>query len=440
MAAVGDGGIEDSRRDSSRMLVNRVGLVQGGNVGLAKILDGGRGQAGHVDAARGHEVDALVRPHSGIGFRVDAGQGKESVLARDEGKVPVGPVLVHGLGQQAAHFVDAVAHGGEFDSPGRVQFPVCQDARHNSGSVGGRTRPQGTGMHFQLAQHGVGCRTEAEGGQGPSSFVVQAEVLGVGTGNQDWQAGIGQHAHPGCIEVQAPAESLVGQVHQYLEAAFLGQSGQALPVVRFQVQARRVVAASVHQYHITGRNRGPRCEHLLPQDRVGFGIEVRICAHRQAGLLRNLGVVGPGWIAQPHRGVRPVLGHQFAGQAQGAGAARCVQRDAVRGGSQGMIRTQQEAAHRFAEVGGAVDRQIVLGVLVGQDALLCGFDRVQYRNVAGGILVDPHAQIQLLRIGIRVARGGEVVDRIGRDRLDVGEDVHEAVRYTDGSGDQIAIG
>ena len=105
-----------------------------------------------------------------------------------------------------------------------------------------------------------------------------------------------------------------------------------------------------------------------------------------------------------------------------------------------MIRAQQEAAHRFAEVGGAVDRQIVLGVLVRQDAVLGGFDRVQHRNMAGGILVDPHAQVQLLRIGVCVARGGEVVDRIGRGRLDVGEDVHETVRYTDGSGVQIEIG
>jgi len=159
-------------------------------------------------------------------------------------------------------------------------------------------------------------------------------------------------------------------------------------------------------------------DHPLEIEAVGFGVIVGIGFDVEAGRLEERAVILPARVADPEGRLREVPLQEIRADLQGARPARSLYRHRPPLGDQRRIGPEQELLD-LCVIGGDADLgKVILGVLSGVPALLRIADDVEHRDFPAAVLVNSHAQIDLLRIGVGVERFGQAKDRVGRRQGD----------------------
>ena len=285
--------------------------------------------------------------------------------------------------------------------------------------MGGRDGVQPPGVLFHVGQGSLGGgRTGCHHLQGAYAVPVQAEILGTGVGDQHLRHCSGQGQYATGVGFQSVTQALVGEIHQRHEAPLHGHPGHLPPLLRAQVGAGGVVAAAVQQYHVLRPQSGQGLQHLLEQYAVTLVVVIRILLHGQAGLAQQRNMVGPGGSAQPEVGARLPAVDEFAGQAQGAGTARCGGRAGTAFLQGRMPGAQDQRLDVFAERRIAGDG----GIGLGGFRLQTDCFRLLHRGEDGGVavfgLVYAGAQVDLVWVGILDIGGGQAQDGVVRQFLE----------------------
>ena len=145
-------------------------------------------------------------------------------------------------------------------------------------------------------------------------------------------------------------------------------------------------------------------QHAVEVHAIGLLVKVGIGGSWQPGGIEDLRMVRPGRIAQPHGALAQRRSHKVGRHAQCTGAAGRLRRHGALRRQDRVAGAEQQLDGGAVELGLPVDRQVVLCVLRAQQALLGRLHRGQNRGLPGRILVDAHAQIDLLRIRIFLER------------------------------------
>jgi hypothetical protein len=116
-------------------------------------------------------------------------------------------LLVERLDKEVTHRVDAVAHLADFSFPLRAQFRVVEHRGDDGRTVRRRVGVVGADHALDVAERSVGSvRLGNDERQRADALVVEAEILGVGAGDQHVWTVIRQFNQPGGVRVQPLAK------------------------------------------------------------------------------------------------------------------------------------------------------------------------------------------------------------------------------------------
>ncbi len=126
------------------------------------------------------------------------------------------------------------------------------------------------------------------------------------------------------VGLQADCEPLVGEIHQWQEALLLQQPRQDAPLIRCQIGASRIVAATVQQDHIALWNTLHSLQHGLEVDAVSLAVEVGVFSTGEPRRFEDLVVIRPGRLRHPDPGLGTLVSEQICRHSQSTCAARCM--------------------------------------------------------------------------------------------------------------------
>ena len=223
---------------------------------------------------------------------------------------------------------------------------------------------------------------------------------------------LGEDAQPLGIFLYTTGKTLIGEVKQRQPAGGGALFGQGAPLISCGVNAGRVVAAAVQQHQIAGLRFAERGLHGGKVETLGRRIVVLVPLDGEAGGLEHADVVGPGGIGDPDGLGQTVAHHELGGDAQGTCTTRRLGCLGAAAGNQGGILPEQQLLHYAAIFDIAFNTEVVLGLLVGEQLLLCFLDAMKDRSGTGLILVDPDPQIDLVAARVGTEGFGQAQDRI----------------------------
>ena len=283
----------------------------------------------------------------------------------------------------------------------------------------------GSDGDLELAEHPVGLFFAlAQDAQCPDPLAVEAEALGKRGRHKEGQTGRYKFGNDGAVFCDAVAEALIGHVQKGNQAPGLDRSDHLVPLSSGDVVAGRVMTAGV-QDHDRARGRRVQCvEHALKVHPPGGGIVVGVGLDREAGVVEQRTVVFPTRVADQHLGRRGQPLEEIGTDLQATGAA-----DGLNGGDSARLhrlaaRSEDQCFDRCVIGGDAVDRQVAARGRFFRHALFSRLHALQQRQLAVVVVIDPHAQIDLVRVGIGCKLLVEPQDRIAWGHFDGVEQRH----------------
>ena len=300
--------------------------------------------------------------------------------------------------QAAAHCEDALAHRGDVGFPRRAQCGLGQDLRDDQAGVDRRARIVAPHRGLELAEYELGLgRVGADDAQRARALAVQAHAFGERVGDEENDAGAGECAHRECVFDDARAVALIREVEVRQQLAFAQHGNQLLPLRGRQVDAGRVVAASVQQHDALGGQAAQRGEHRVELQAAGGGVVVRIGVDLEAGAFEHRAMVVPGRIADPDFACRQPALQEVRADLQPAARAHGLQRCDAVALQRFVIRAEQQPLHFTPTRRRALDRQIGLGRAFGKQLRFGLAHAVEHRDVPHVVEVDPDRQVDLVR-------------------------------------------
>ena len=297
-------------------------------------------------------------------------------------------------GQRLAQAQHVQPHLLQLGLPLRPQARIRQDRRHDPRPVVGRKGIVLPVKKGEVAlRHPRLCRVPPDGDQKPRPLAIDAEVLG--TGRRD-DAFVEPRRHrprgPG-IGIKPVAEPLIGDVDKRHRPPRLQKRDDRLPLLLRQVRPGRVVAAAMQQHRI------PR--HDLPQighqpgkvDIPRALVEIAVLGHLHAKVSHDRGMVRPGRRRKPDR--RPRRGQPDQLQRL-PDRPRAARRGHRRHPFPRHRAAQHQPNHRLGKGGIAGQPGIGLGLLRLPDAPLRRLHCPHHRRQPRRVLVDAHAQVDLV--------------------------------------------
>jgi hypothetical protein len=170
------------------------------------------------------------------------------------------------------------------------------------------------------------------------------------------------------------------------------------PLLLGQVVPGGVVAAGMQHHDGAGRGRRQVGEHALDVDTVDLGVEVAVGLDGEAGPGEQGLVILPGRVRDQHLCARVELPQEVGPDLERTGAAERL--DGAHPLQQGGIGAERQLLDRSVVRPESVDGQVATRRRVLGDALLGLPDALQQRQLALGVLVDAHPQVDLVRIGV----------------------------------------
>ena len=255
-------------------------------------------------------------------------------------------------------------------------------------------------------------------GQRPDSLVVQTEILGIRSGDQELLAVVGDDSYAGRVLFEAVPEALVGEIEEREDAAPGACGGDRLPLLRREIGAGGVVAAAVEQEDIPGGNVLERGNHGVEGDAVAGRLKVRIGLYLQGSGAEDIGMIRPGRVTQPDGGLGGDTTHKVGGDAQRAGPARCLDGGGAPVGENGVVAAEDDLLAQRRVCGEAVNWEIALCLLRAQEPLFGLFYGGQHRSLAAAVFVDADTQVDLIWIGVLLKCCGQAQNGVFRGRVD----------------------
>jgi hypothetical protein len=226
-----------------------VDLLGDGVHGSGQVVDILRSNTGHRDATILGQIHAELLHQAFTLLRIHAGEAEHADLVGDVLPVLGRAQLLQVVLQRGAHRNDAVGHLLDVAQPLLLERGIAQNLRHQTSTVHGRVRVQGTDEDLDL-RHCAHRIVFAAGHQreGAGTFAVQAHVLGVALGQGDLVALLDEMSDGEGVTGDVTAgEALVGHVEEGEEVALLDQIGQFGPLFGLGVDAGGIVGAGVQQ-------------------------------------------------------------------------------------------------------------------------------------------------------------------------------------------------
>ena len=271
-------------------------------------------------------------------------------------------------------------------------------------------------MGKALLRQRLALRPRRDRHQQPGALAVEPEVLGTRRGDHQLRQPRGEQPRGGGVFLEPVAEALIGEVDERHRALVLDQRRHLVPLRQRQVGAGRVVTRPVQQHHVARLHLGEVVHHAGEIHRPRLVVEIAVLCHVHAEMLEDRRVVGPGRCRQPDRHLR----RRHLDELQ-----RLVDRP----GPAGLRRTgqplvldriaQHQARQRLAETRIARKRGIGLGGLALPQLLFRRLHRPHHRRIAGGVLVDADAQIDLVLARVGAELGHQRNDLVGGQVFEV---------------------
>ena len=180
-----------------------------------------------------------------------------------------------------------------------------------------------------------------------------------------------------------------------------------------QVETGRVVAAGVKQHHIAFWRVFQRFEHCRHVELV-VAAHVGVVADLQPGSGKDGFMDRPRRIAQPDTAARQALRDKVGAQAQRTGAARGLGGSGTFARQQRRILAQYQLGDQLPKAAVAMTADVRFGQLLVHQALFGLFDRLQDRRQAIRVLVDAHAQVELVRVAVLLVGIHQTENRVAR--------------------------
>ncbi len=326
--------------------------------------------------------------------------------------------------------MDALAHFGQFLLPQIAQLRAGQHAGHQGGAVRGRAGVDGADDALDLRLHRLGF-----GGSGRDhrqrahALAVQRERLGVGAGDHVAVDAFGsQQTHRIRVGLDALVEALVGDVDEREQVAFLQQAGHLLPLLFAQVGAGRVVAAGVQQHHGARFELGQIGEHAVEVQAMAGGIEIGVIHNLEAGRAEHRAMVFPAGVADGDSGGRQQLLEQVRTDAQRAAAADGLRGRHAAGSHQRGVGAKQQLLGGLVVRGQAVDGQVTARFGVLRELLLDLVHGAQQRDAPVFVVIDAHAQVDLVGAAVGVVGLGQAQDGVAWNLFHVCKEGHGMTR------------
>ncbi|EAU48776.1 WbpN [Salipiger bermudensis HTCC2601] len=338
-------------------------------------------------------------------------------LPPEIGELVAAEALLLGPHQRSTHLRHARTHLVQLAEPERLQLRVLQDRAHHRWPVirgMGGTRAD-DGRHRPVHP----CPVAAAGlhEERPGAVAVDAEGLRQRDAEDALVEALGDAAGHGAIGLEAAGKAEIGQIEPRHEATRLERVEQRLDLFGRHVGTGRVVAHALHQENIPGPGRLKAVEHLLEGDLAPERIVVGHVGEARPGGAEDRNVVAVGRALHPDRGPGRHLCQQIRHHPQRHRTACGLRRDPA------LVkpRPHQRVAQHGAVLGIACQREIGLAGLRLDQPPLRLLDRLHHRGLAGGVLIDPHRQVEL--VAARILRkvlgpDHDGVDGVVPDRLE----------------------
>ena len=173
------------------------------------------------------------------------------------------------------------------------------------------------------------------------------------------------------------------------------------------------MAAGVKQNHIAFWRVFQCLKHRRNVELV-VAAHIRVVADLQPGSGKDGFMDRPCRIAQPDAPARQALRDKVGAQAQRAGAARGLGGSRTFARQQRRTLTQYQLADQLPKTAVAMTADIGFGQLLIDQALFGFLDRLQDRRQAIGVLVDAHAQVELVRVAVLLIGVHQTENRVAR--------------------------
>ena len=202
-----------------------------------------------------------------------------------------------------AHGFDAHPHLAEFFFPQLAQFRALQHGCDHRAAVGRRVGIVGADDDFELRQDARGfVRRLAQHRQRAYAFAVQAETFRKRGSHQKIQTGFDELVYDRAIFGDAVAKALVSHVQKRGEFTRFDRIDHFVPLLRRDVVAGGVVAASV-QHDDGARGGGVQAvKHALEIHAARGSVVIRISLDGETGSGKQSSVVFPARVADQHLG------------------------------------------------------------------------------------------------------------------------------------------
>ncbi len=197
-----------------------------------------------------------------------------------------------------------------------------------------------------------------------------------------------------------------------------------VPLLGGDVVAGRVVAAGVQHDDGAGHSRVQRCQHAGKIDRAACRVVVGIAGHREAGVGEQRKVVLPARVADHHAGSGAELLQEIGADLQAAGAADGLDRGHAAGADRLGAGAEHQALDGRVVRRDTVDRQVAARLGRVHHGFFGGLHTLQQRQLAVFVVVDPNAQVHLVRIGVRGELFVQTQDRVARGHFYSGKQGH----------------
>lgn len=231
--------------------------------------------------------------------------------------------------QGCAHVDDAAAHGAQVGFPFFEEVWVVEDEACDAGAVGGGVADFAALEDGELRGDSADCvfRVGARSGdevEGARAFAVEAEVLGEGLGDAEFEALVDEVADgPGVVFEVARCETLVGAVEEGEVAFGADDFGDVGPLGAGGVHAGGVVGAGVEEDDAALGGGFDGGAHAVVVEALGLRGEVGVGFYGEVDVGEDLVVVGPCWGGEVDGlvvGALVELGEEEAAEVDGAGA------------------------------------------------------------------------------------------------------------------------
>ena len=356
------------------------------------------------------------------GFLRQAGIREHSALLQHERKISSG-ALLQLVDQLPAHRADAVAHFAEFVVPQCAQFRGSEHRGDDLPAMRGRARVVGARDTLDLRQHARGfLRIGGDDRQRADAFAVERKRLGKRTGDQHRSRRCGKAPDDAGVGLGAVAEALIREVedrHQPAAADALDDRG---PLRIGRIDACRIVAARMQNDDRTGRHRIDRIDHSREIEAVRACVVVPVLVDLEARVLEQGPMVFPARITDPHLRVRQQSPKEIGADLQRSGAAQCLHRDDPARAHRFIVGAEDQHLRRLVVRGDTVDRQVAARRRLAGHVPFHALHALEQRQLAGVVVVDADAEVDLARILVGNEGLGDAENRVARGHLDCAED------------------